>query len=659
MLYKPLLPDEIRLITIQPSHDPVSQVRCRLDCFDFTERFYADDFAASSRNPTSAPGVPGRPQPQKLDEPLEAEPMTSSLPEFRYVWGDYMALSYTWGDPKVTRAISVNGNPMQVTVNLEKALKALRSQPYVKAGWKMWIDAICINQEDLEERAVQVKRMRDIYRRAWTPIIWLGAASADSDRAIELIPQLSTAFDNPHSVVELNDALKKDPKVFGEGSWRALHDFALRGYFRRVWIVQEASIGNGNMPVLCGDRVLRWTDIHGAFKFLGRTDEILNVYMARELADVGRSIDGAIHLAIGTASKIDTNQRETKSGSKAPDLFRTMTISRLVSATDPRDKVYGLLALLGEEVTRRIIPDYSAPVEKVYTDFAELVINVTRSVDILRHVAPDDSPSLPSWVPDWRSPNRLCSLGNIPHRASGRTMAEVSCPRHGVLSCRGFVVDTLDGLGCEWRDASGAGWPPSTVRQAVGRENPYRDFEGVREAIWRTMVSNRNTYTTVLEEDYSALLAVPAIFKAKGHLCNKNLEDLAASHLFSYCVRFFQGNRDFMIAGAKISRFFVPEPNFAKLDPSVLRNALAARDKVNLYRRLFTTSKGFVGMGVQGILPSDVICILYGSSMPMVLREVNGEFMVVGECYVHGLMDGEGLEMLQRQEGVARDFNIR
>lgn len=59
----------------------------------------------------------------------------SVMPEFRYIRVDYMALSYTWGDPSITRNIIVNGHYMAVTENLEAALKGLRSKPYVKAGW--------------------------------------------------------------------------------------------------------------------------------------------------------------------------------------------------------------------------------------------------------------------------------------------------------------------------------------------------------------------------------------------------------------------------------------------------------------------------------------------------------------------------------------------
>jgi hypothetical protein len=163
-------------------------------------------------------------------------------------------------------------------------------------------------------------------------------------------------------------------------------------------------------------------------------------------------------------------------------------------------------------------------------------------------------------------------------------------------------------------------------------------------------VANRNHYIETLKEDYSSLLAVPAISNAQGNLDDERLEVLASTHLLRYFVRFFAGKANFTIAGEKFSIYLISKPNFAQIDSSVLRNALLTRDGVNLRRRLFTTSKGHVGMALQNVLPSDLICILFGCSMPMVLRKIENGYRLIGECYVHGLVDVEALDFLQRRE---------
>jgi hypothetical protein len=84
----------------------------------------------------------------------------------RYSWGDYVALSYTWGDPTKTKEIFVNGKSVQVTVNLEHALRILRNKLPMRVGVRLWVDALCVNQADVEEKNLQVQRMRDIYKQA-------------------------------------------------------------------------------------------------------------------------------------------------------------------------------------------------------------------------------------------------------------------------------------------------------------------------------------------------------------------------------------------------------------------------------------------------------------------------------------------------------------
>lgn len=94
----------------------------------------------------------------------------------------YNALSYAWGDPFPTADIVLNGSRMTVTANLESALRHLRDLPMPEAqGLPVWVDAICINQDDLKERNEQVQIMRDVYRKAHRVISYLGDGDCDTD----------------------------------------------------------------------------------------------------------------------------------------------------------------------------------------------------------------------------------------------------------------------------------------------------------------------------------------------------------------------------------------------------------------------------------------------------------------------------------------------
>jgi hypothetical protein len=93
---------------------------------------------------------------------------------------EFQALSYTWGDASRVRKITLNGAVVTVTENLELALRHLQSGSLVK---RLWVDAICINQQDDHERSAQVQQMRTIYESASLVIVWLGPAADDSDLA--------------------------------------------------------------------------------------------------------------------------------------------------------------------------------------------------------------------------------------------------------------------------------------------------------------------------------------------------------------------------------------------------------------------------------------------------------------------------------------------
>ncbi|GKZ33689.1 hypothetical protein AbraIFM66950_003720, partial [Aspergillus brasiliensis] len=107
----------------------------------------------------------------------------------------YQALSYVWGDPTVTKDIIVDGRTFQATVNLESALRHLRRDDTPRV---MWIDAICINQIDTEERSSQVSFMRDIYQQSILTVIWLG----NGDERVKSLFDLTREFFNQRPGVE-------------------------------------------------------------------------------------------------------------------------------------------------------------------------------------------------------------------------------------------------------------------------------------------------------------------------------------------------------------------------------------------------------------------------------------------------------------------------
>jgi hypothetical protein len=138
----------------------------------------------------------------------------------------YEALSYSWGDPNCKRLISLNGLEFSVTKNLDAALRHLR---YRQDERSIWIDAICINQKDNEEKSEQVKKMHEIYQRAAKVVVWLGPASPNSDIAFTFLAEASSKR------LEFEEWL---PRTWKDSNrlkcWRAIYDIVNRDYWRRV-----------------------------------------------------------------------------------------------------------------------------------------------------------------------------------------------------------------------------------------------------------------------------------------------------------------------------------------------------------------------------------------------------------------------------------------
>lgn len=139
----------------------------------------------------------------------------------------YYALSYCWGDPNITEKILVNGSEMRVTTNLEIALRQLRSDGYTT----LWIDALCINQEDQEEKNLQVLRMKTIYQRAEEVIIWLGRGDERSVRSMQFIRDCGSI-----STVDISESTLPSRRI-DPVTERALNVFISNDYWKRVWII--------------------------------------------------------------------------------------------------------------------------------------------------------------------------------------------------------------------------------------------------------------------------------------------------------------------------------------------------------------------------------------------------------------------------------------
>lgn len=193
--------------------------------------------------------------------------------------GDYDALSYTWGKPNPKYDVKMDGFDFQVGGNLHAALRHLRLQDQSR---RLWVDAVCINQVDVQERQAQVSIMGGIYRSASSVVAWIGEHDGHGDeRAFQLINQI---FRQLHSTAAIDKFMAADvvpsmeeftfqihknnldwiksvtPLGFVNSPWLNLSNLLERPWFGRIWIIQEVVMGRSVM-LHCGMRTVDWGDL--------------------------------------------------------------------------------------------------------------------------------------------------------------------------------------------------------------------------------------------------------------------------------------------------------------------------------------------------------------------------------------------------------------
>ncbi|KAE8319313.1 heterokaryon incompatibility protein-domain-containing protein [Aspergillus transmontanensis] len=304
-------PETIRMLRLLPSEDNTAQIQCQL--VDYT-----------------------LPTPGTEDHPYEA-------------------LSYVWGSENTPQSILIDGQTLSVTENLYTALLYLRERQLERL---LWIDAICINQGDEDEKAQQIQFMPMIYGQATQVIVWLGETADQSDKALETIRL--TADDEPSE--------DKPTDIQQELNHTAIVRLLERPWFRRIWVLQEVYAAQ-DILVLCGG-----VKIHGYTFSSGLKDLSLSLKARPELQSLVGSV---VYLMRGAIFRPNTtSSRGTLSLGELIDMYHAR------AATKKQDKVY---ALLGMSSDSPLLPNYKLPWSTVFQEVITYIFSEKASMRIWPH----------------------------------------------------------------------------------------------------------------------------------------------------------------------------------------------------------------------------------------------------------------------------------
>ncbi len=548
------------------------------------------------------PGQPG--------DPIRCDRLVASLqhpPAYKY-------LSYIWGDASERESITVASDSCMVTKNLAIALWAIRRQNLTLT---IWVDALCINQEDVMERNSQVLLIPQIVQGASETIVWLGLSTEDSDFAMDFVGRYDEFITKGLEGSAIL-ALKQ-----------ALISLFTRPWWSRVWVVQEAILSK-SVVAICGSSSTPFE------KFVG----LRNFQPSQESSrDFQSLIQPVADMPFGDVLWL-WDQLNTEVLNGTATLLSIMIAIRRLHCADARDKVYAPLGLCRENGSS-ISVDYNKTYSQVYKEAMQLFLlnEDIFPLYIIEEHLPTQISDLPSWVIDWSIPpvprTGFAFDGKGPRRAyrSGAfpggfnqllRIAEKPPDNEYFIFREGIQLDTISQVG---EPFGLAGTNTATLELCcsqwwrlyrAGLNDVFLHDPRAQERFCRTLVANR--LENFVEEPTKA---------------------------------FLQDFESWLESLHEIPSL-PPDNTIDRLNGRL--NALICRSCSS--RKFAVTRRGYQTLVPEKAQSGDAIVVLVGGDVPFVMRPCGGDYILVGEAYVDGFMNGEALDNIEGSK-VTQNFSIR
>ena len=491
--------------------------------------------------------------------------------------------------------------------------------------------------------------MGDIYGKATQVIAWLGKADADSTYALESVAAICKSknfcnYNEIYSIASLSESqdISQTEEIqqfrFERKMQNLLrdHDFAKvtqalrrvmqRKWWSRLWVIQEIALSKLAL-IKCGSASISWLD-HQIF---------LDVLYWLKKCNNTHRMSRSLYSILNRCLIMSNCWRIIKAG-KRPSLFTILEeigCSVSLEVSDPRDKVYAVLGLPNDNEQLGIKPDYSLSCAKLYLQVTVALLQ-SQGLVVLSYAIPVGPPGqlrkdLSSWAVDFsiliRIPLRRLSKYHHKYDASGKTNHDFSfwlseSPLE--LRVKGVVFDTVSWKGRESQDGEHS-------------ERPHLLSQWLRELSKKCVLdpSNPENSSGCLSSGYvqEALWRTPVA----DHICTE-----ASRAWESAKPKHRKGYEALLNPSSGYDKTLNGPSSILHSDDGDILNYYYSLDQCSRQRRMFMTSKSYIGLGSTRMQIDDKICILLGGDVPFILRKTKkGQYQFVGEAYVHGIMSGE------------------
>ena len=541
---------------------------------------------------------------------------------------EFFAVSYCWGTSKKRAPIVIDGQ--NVTIPQTAAI-AIRSISKV-SSYPLWIDAVCIDQNNLQEKSQQVSMMKEVYSKAVSVPIWLGSAQRSTADAIVSIEKIyeqclgaigSLEHLNAHLYgSDSSPAFKYSNAHLPDCDWPALQVFYSAQWFGRLWVIQEIGLAKGS------------TFYVGSFSIDAEKVVLAARWMVHR--KYPRYYEGLESLGIESASSMYRPADRPLSN----QLRRT----HRAGCREAQDRVYGLLGLLREETASAIVVNYSRPLVEVYAQAIRLALYEAGDLSFLQFAAwykslkprntrarrliqwvgcsylipqyPQDV-HWPSWVlklhgetSDQSGACRNVPIFNRSSMSASFGLQTKILDESLTLSLKGLTIDTVSLVG-----------PTFTV-------DLLKDSSNLAEAVrWCVQHGCKER----IPADNTCMKDLAICLTCGSNSVNADAE-LDQAHTQAFDVFLQECRQPSTAVGRKMSgKLDRLLPWVPRRDPPVYWHDLWCKA---INRRFCVTATGMMGMCPPATKAEDLICILFGSEAPFVLRPLGRCFELVGDAYV-------------------------
>ncbi|KAI1175059.1 heterokaryon incompatibility protein-domain-containing protein [Nemania sp. FL0916] len=597
---------------------------------------------------------------------------------------DFVALSYYWGDHNALKRIIVSGELVAITFNLYKALEELRR----RGLYRVWVDDLCINQYDDEERGRHVLRMGGIYRAAslvfahlrgpgsnWQQALAEGVrritrrpdgpkktektekearlqAKRDARKRKKSARNQSTEHEIQHYSQSYTDLPRRTPggrhaMELSAAEETALFLFLDSPYWRRAWIIQEIAM-NPRLTVVWGRQAFDLNQLMAAFSLLSN-------YIGGKREKVWAHIR--------CIYKIRTYQL----ASKPLSLVEALGLCYLARAQFLRDHVFALLGLTHDGAYLVPYPSYTLPQEDISRDMTIRLVRATGSFDVVVSKGQGIETWYPNWFDSryWHSyrlsqlrigrPNLLTYTSYGPYHASGHRTPSFSIHEQSIIA-KGFLLGNIADCSPTLDEARESGLPRTALVQPRSWKRSSKNDrlffgpgpEATMRALCWLLIDITRPRTRQQRRSGTHL------YSLLHTLLHKKEMPVEQAPLLMQWLNCCEA-QCFRIDGKRLVAYFAMK-NGMPLAPGereILEEDCSSIQKnLRANMRLGYTDEGGMGWFHKNTRVGDQVAVLLGSSMPCVLRQKpTGGYTIVGQCIVDGVMKGEavrkGLQRLQ------------